>query len=332
MATEPVDGILHIVTNDAPIAGTMYGAQTGALTGQFSVWMAIPQHHDRITVMNAQAPKTYYLMDENAYTFKVRADDGKGVDVEYVFTLTASGTYTYGNYSTLDFLTALNDSACWTRNGVSGTSPGTWSLGTYNRRFTLTFTGSDSILKTTQGIYNLSTHMGRYLGFAVQTAPYNSGFGVTLLAPYVVNFTYTNVIHICCDVGQEDVPASKGNCIGRIYMTDTSFGAFATLFNPNPYETSRRLQTRELGVYRGMGTAYRLVTFTMVDDDGHTINFNGAHIVMGIYTYARASLYELVRRSANSFAEVAQEQRHVNLSQLEATKRLRDAVAKNTGI
>lgn len=335
MATEPVDGILHVVTNDAPIAGSVYGAQAGALTSKFSVWMAIPQHHDRITVINAQMPKTYYLFNSGAYTFTLTVDDGKGTDVVFTFDITQGG-YGYGNYSSTDFLAPLNADACWSKNGAAygaNPAPGTWTIGTYSRRYICSLSGF-YILKSTQGISGLTSHMARYMGFPYQTEAYNSGYSggtTTLNAPYVINFTLTNVINICCDVGQEDVPAAKGNCIGRIYMGDTGFGAFATLTNLNPYETSRRLQTRELGTRQWSGNVYRLVTFSIVDDDGEPIDLNAGHVIMGIYTYARASLYELVRRAANSFAEVAQEQRQVNLAQLSAVKRLRpNPVAEST--
>lgn len=341
MATEPVDGILHTVTNDTPAVGSTYGAQSGALTSKFSVWMVIPQHHDRITILNAQVPKTYYLINSAAHSFQLIVQDSKSNYHTYEFDVNFGAGYGYGNYTSITFLTALNDALNWKRDGLLGSPPGTWTIGTYSRKYTLDLSvgghGGETFGTALCGVTQLPLHLARYMGYPSPqslSTIYQSSYGVgvtTLVSPYVVNFTLTNVIHVCCDIGQEDVPASKGNCIGRIYMGDIGFGAFVTLFNNNPYETSRRLQTRELNTTRGNGNVYRLVTFSLVDDDGDVIDINGGHVVMGIFTYTRASLYELTRRAVNSYAEVSQEQRQVNLAQLNAVKRLRpNPVAEST--
>jgi hypothetical protein len=118
-------------------------------------------------------------------------------------------------------------------------------------------------------------------------------------------------------VAQQDVPTDKANCLGYVFINETSFAAFTSIQNnPNPYETSRRLLTREHGTSFGSTNVYKLVNFWVVDDAGRPVDINGGHMMMDVFTYQRSSLYELARRSVTAFAEAAQEQRQVNQAQL----------------
>lgn len=327
MCTEPRDGCLHIVSNSNWTPGTLHGAPVGALTSDFTVWMCIPQHHDRISMISASLPKSIYLLDAENGTFVLTLQG-----VAYTFNINTtpfvppSTGYGYGNYDTTTLLAALNSGAtCWSggAGGAVVASSGTWYLGPYDKKFRYklssgTFAAGDGV--------TFSNRMGRYMGFDKSSTPYLGGATTTLVAQYMCQLTVSNVLHVLCDIVQQDVPTDKANCLGYIFTNETPFAAFTSVQNnPNPYEASRRLTTREQGTNIGSGNVYRLVRFTLVDDAGRTVNINGGHVMMDIFTYQRQTIYELVRRTAQSFADVSQEQRQVNLAQLETMRAVRAA-------
>ncbi len=321
MCTEPRDGCIHMVSNSNWTPGTLHGAPVGALTGDFYAYMSIPQHHDRISMISVTIPKSVYLLDVDNGTFTLRV---YGVNYNFDINRTPfvppSTGYGWGNYDTTTLLAALNSgTTCWDGNLAA---VGTWYLGPYDKKFRFKlasgtpFSGGDGI--------TCANRMGRYLGFDKSTTPYLGGATTVLVAPHMCQLTVANVLHVLCDVVQSDLPVDKPNCLGVIFINETSFAAFTSVQNqPNPYESSRRLITRESGAMMGSPNTFRLVHFTIVDDAGRPVNVNGGHLMIEVFTYQRSSIYELVRRSAMSFAEVSQEQRQVNLAQLEATKRLR---------
>ena len=323
MSTEPRDGCVHMVSNSNWTAGTLHGAPVGALTGDFYAYMAIPQHHDRISMISATIPKSIYLLDADNSTFTLRV---WGVDYDFNINRTPfvppSTGYGYGNYDTTSLLAALNSgTTCWSGDLAS---IGTWYLGTYDKKFRFKLAGVSPTPFSAGDGFTCSNRMGRYLGFDKTTTPYLGGATTVLVAQYMCQLTIANVIHVLCDIVQSDTPVDKPNCLGVIFINETPFAAFTSIQNqPNPYESSRRLLTRELGTQMGSPISYRLVHFTLVDDAGRTLSMNGGHLMIEMFTYQRSSIYELVRRSVVSFAEVTQEQRQVNLAQLQAVKSLR---------
>lgn len=324
-STEPRDGCVHMVSNSNWVPGTLHGAPVGALTGDFYAYMAIPQNHDRISMISVSLPKTVYLLDAQNGTFslKVGATTYNFNINQTPWAITAgssANTFGYGNYDSSTLLSALNNSACW---DASGLPPGVWYLGTYDRKYR--FVRTTGTWSAGEGII-VQNRMGRYLGFDKTTTPYvGASLGSnTLTAQYMCQLTIANVLHITCDVAQKDQPADKPNCVGVVFINETSFAAFSSVQNqPNPYESSVRLLTQEQGASVGSPNSYRLVHFSVTDDAGRIVDLNGGHMMIQLFTYQRSSLYELVRRTATSFAEVAQEQRQVNLAQLQATRSLR---------
>lgn len=310
MSAGAIHHICNNFTTNLTAPGT--GALTGALTSDFSCLMAIPTGHDRITLMTMQVARTFYNVDEANCTFTVKWNSGTTSN----FSLSTK----IGNYSSATMKTALNLAGNWS-NGA----PGTWDISALTNVLTLTLT-ANTFAGASDGISGLNNRMARLLGFTQTTATatvYKSGSSTTLVAPYEVNFSFSDALYVCCSIAQEATASFVGNCVARVLSNAVSFRAYEIYNVITLKEHSRRLLTYEEG-NPAMRSAviYRVVNFRLVDETGTPVNVRGGDIDFTFLTYAEEHPYALLQQTARTFLQLAQEQRLVNAAQLTALKQI----------
>lgn len=167
----------------------------------------IPQNHNRISVLNASLPKTYYVIQDSSNTFLLDS-------TEY--------TVPVGNYSSSELITAINSLT----TGVAS-----FSLSTLTNLVTITSTVSDTIQCTAS--------VARCLGLEKDTEYSFSDNIVTSIRP--INFQQVLEVAILCDLAIDTSAANPANMLGKIPMSDQYYSNIINYVNPNPEMSSKAL-------------------------------------------------------------------------------------------
>jgi len=241
-------------------------------SGSSSRWrstMNIPTNHNRMGLMAACIPKSFYVLDSTSAYIQI-------------------GATTYplnpGNYSAATLKTELNR-AC---------TPHVFTFNTTTAKFTVTSTGSTSI--------TCAAHMARLTGFPVGTTAYTTSYE----APHVCNVTRSNQIYVNCDI-VSDSSNVFGNCLHTFYMNDNNDMSFFSYDNPNTMLCGKQLVTYvPLSTPQLIPT---MVTFVVCDVLETLINFNGPGIELIVRTWKDEPLYDLLQRLGDAWVMLEKERR-----------------------
>lgn len=207
---------------------TSRGRPAGQSSTSFTYPLWVPRDHNRITLLAAQVPKTYYLIDEgyNSFTWTPSV----GVPVTYYI---PAGNYTFNTFAT------MWNSVC-TASGLtietSGTDPAApHSAPTFNTlsdgRFRLSGSASGTIS------FPANSQLPLILGFS---APITITAGAYTTSTQVVDFTATSQIYITCDkaVGVAAGSEEKGGMLSHFFVNQIPDLSFVTFTNPAPIDTA----------------------------------------------------------------------------------------------
>ena len=334
--------------------------KSGKGTPQFTTAMHVPENHNKIALVAACIPKTFYNIDganrdvSLYYSFRERPDEKSdwGAWERYV----TKWTIPPGNWSAGDIANMFNKNGSFTGKDT-GENPANSGGPTPIRPaatvfkdtgFALEFLEQESrfyvttksTANTTLTEWSLSAVrfqgiLGKQLGFSSQ-AP-DTWYSVTGTETYipsqsVANLITSNSFYITCSAVRDPYGhTSYGSVLSHFYPHDRPAAAFVVYENRMINETSRQLTTYDQAM-RNAGDSAPVnvydVQFTLLDDAGSPVWLNGAHWTMVIRTWHEDQPYELMRRYVNMELELAAEKRIVDAHKLAMLAKLQQPVAE----
>lgn len=247
--------------------------------GDFLITMHIPATHDRISLIAASIPKSYYLINSSDNTFHIGA-------VTY--------TIPIGNYSLSKLVAALN---------TLTTAIFTWAVSSTTSKITVTNATAGQLTMT------LNSHIQRLTGFGASTVVAASpGTQTSVNMP---NLNRTNQIWILCDQCVDQSALQIGSLLHNCYMSETQPLSYARYDNPAPDLTSKRLITWEANapanLIKSVTAHYRFFDVTETP-----IDFNGVSVELVVRTWREENVYDLFWRYAQADMALKNEQRILN--------------------
>lgn len=285
-----MDQRLHYVSS--------FDATTGH-AGEFQHAMTIPQSHDMMTLLRAQVPKSYYTVTSTTGLFYVCADTAGTNDVAIQLQP--------GNYSATQLaaaITTASGGALAAYFQTNGTGP------TRDSKMYFSPAGGRTFLKF------LNARLPRLLGFPVRDVQFPSyyqvGAGPYAAAPNCVNVTVTNVLWFCTDAVRDYNFGGFGNCLENFYTNDYPDQSYVTYANPAPLESAKEMVAFAPVKRKGDSESPSvtvLVRFSVLDDTGAILNFNGLDVELTILTFQHKSLFDLVQAYADVRLTIERERR-----------------------
>ncbi len=204
--------------------------------------------YDRVVLLGASIPKSYYLIGANYNTFTLIENS-----IEYTIQLTA------GNYSRLtlqtEITTQLNSSGC---------------AGTYSMSFNVS-TGKFSysvVGQTGQPSFVFEEGLYEQLGFDRNST--NNFLSDSLISDNVIKLQSENTIFIHSSlVGNDGI-------LQEIFCNTPDF-SYIEWTNITPEFTSKKLRYADDNTFR----------FSLTDENGHILDTNGLNIVLSLCFYVR---------------------------------------------
>lgn len=249
------------------------------LTGthsNFSYYLNIDpnEEFDRVVVLAASIPKSYYLVDSSYKSFTLQ---------EGVSTVTI--TFDEGNY---------------TRNGLSiklqsllnANSPNDFSYTvTYknisnnadNGKYTITVSGNGGV----QPIFIFTNQMYEQLGFNINSS--NQFTANVLESTNVVNLTNETTLFIHSDICQNN---EGNNILQEIYASGEPSYSTISFSNHAPSEYSKIMVTSKSNSYN----------FYLTDENGQNINTNGVNINLTIMIYKKNDIDRMIKGAIKYYA------------------------------
>jgi hypothetical protein len=233
----------------------------------FTIDLKINDTYDKIVVLSASIPKTYYLIDDNNDTFQVVHNS-----------ITYNITMDHGNYSASNFLTAL-------KTKLNAAVPLTFDI-TFNRQtglYTYTCTANPSFVFTTQ--------LYEQLGFEANST--NIFTSNSLTSTQVVNFINEDTLLINSDICRSDGSNNKTSILCEVFSSTTVDFGHVSYLCPSPKYFSRNMRLSQSGTYR----------FYLTDENGTPIICRGGNIVFSLLmykdietAYQKSMMYELANK------------------------------------
>ena len=234
----------------------------------FTYELQIPQtdEFDRVVILNASIPNTFYLIQEGINTFTLRED-----------ATDATITIPPGNYSAKVFALVLVPL-------LNAASPNGWiysmSLPNQNLvastgKFTYTVTGNSS-----QPSIICTDYVNEQLGFAVFST--NTFVGNTLISQNTVNFGAESTMFIHSDI------ASNGDSdvLQEIFAGNTESLSYITYQCSTPDLYSKTLQTNQSNTFH----------FSLTNEKKQLLNLHGVDMQLTLCLYKRDDTNELIRK------------------------------------
>lgn len=226
----------------------------------------LPPHEefDRVVVLSAVIPRSYYLIQSPYNTFTLREN---GTDTTITIT---EGNYSYSMFKTyLGNLLTSSSSQGWT---YTITTPSTTQPQTGKYTFTVSGNGGlqpSFIFPSTSKVYE-------QLGF--DSSSTNAFTANTLISSNVVRFILEDTLYIHSDL----VTGNQTNVLQEIFTAGSTDFSSIKFQNFTPIEYSKKLSTKENNTYR----------FTLTDEDNRIINLNGLNIVLTLLIYSNEDYFE----------------------------------------
>ena len=235
----------------------------------FSFKVEIPktESFDKVVVLSAMIPKSYYLIQSGQNTFTLSEIGLPNVVI----------TVDVGNYSATSFRTRL-------ASLLSTNSPHGWT-------YTITYPNTAITSNTGKFTYNVSgngasqpsfiftTFMHEQFGFEPNST--NTFVANSITSTHVVKMQVKDTLFIHSDISSN----------GRDDILQEIFGAPSPDFSSIKYECvdveaySKDLTTQNHNIYN----------FFLTDEDGILMNLNGLNMVITLCVYKRDSLYEMLK-------------------------------------
>jgi hypothetical protein len=241
---------------------------------KFSFTFEIPKNekYDRVCVLSAIIPKSYYLIQSGKNTF----------------TLSENGTNTVitvppGNYSRRQFqakITTLLNAGTAHAYTYAISVPNT-TTGGDDGKYTYTVTGNGGV----QPSFIFTTYLYEQFGFAINsTATFAAS---SLISDNVVKFQLEDALLIHSDIAIND----NNDVLQDIFVDNGDFSSIKFInFAPEAYSKQLALQ--------GKSNVYH---FTLTNEDGDIMNLNGLNIVLTILIWKENDIWDYINKSIKHF-------------------------------
>jgi hypothetical protein len=239
-------------------------------SNNFTIQLQMPldEHYDRVTVLQANIPVSYYIVQAGLNTFQFKEPSHPAVTV----------TIPAGNYNANSFAVVVGSQL--TSNSPNGL---TYTI-TYPSSFTQNNTGQftytvNSTSSPIQFIFG-SAPVYEQFGFS-PNATYTFTVGATtstLISINVVKFIPEDTLFIhsdICDGGDTDI-------LQEIYNNNNSALSNISFLSTDPLSYSKKLRTN----------ANMTATFSLTDESNEPINLNGLNMLITIMIYKDNRFYQ----------------------------------------
>lgn len=224
--------------------------------------------YDRVALMAANIPKTYYAIPQGRNTFVLTEG------VTSITVVVAVGTYTRQGFATYlgARLTALSPSG-WT---YAVSLPNT-SIGPETGYYTYTVTGSGGVQPT----FTFGTSMGQQMGFDPNTT--YAFTGGALVSVNVTNLAAETSLYLKSNLVSDF--NSQNNILQDIYTNLYAYNSYIYYQNPNVEFNSKP--------FLNPGNAWE---FWLCDEDGNVLDLNGCNMVLTVCLFREPLVDRLVER------------------------------------
>ena len=246
------------------------GNQLSTTSNSFSQFIQVPsnEQYDRIVVTQANIPISYYVIQAGYNTFQLIEPGHAAVTL----------TVPPGNYTALSFASVL---------------PGILNAGSPSG-FTYKMTFPNNITQTQTGLFTYQVNTGtgpisfvfnsvnpinEQFGFNIgSTATFVSNGSVSnLTSANVVKFVPEDALFLHCGV----VDAGNNDILQEFYNQNNIPFSINSWVNPDPIATSKKLFSNNMSV----------ITFSITNENGIPIYFNGLNVVFTIMMYRDCTMY-----------------------------------------
>jgi len=238
-------------------------ARTSGTPGNFTCEVQIPksENYDRVTLLQANIPVSYYLVGVGYNTFQLVENNG-------VATTTTTITLVPGNYTANSFITVIVPL-------LNTASPNGWIYSiTIPNGFTssntgkFTFTVSNNLTRQPSFVLN---NMWEIFGFEQNST--NTFVGNTLTSTNVVKFVPEDSLMIhsdICDNGENSI-------LQEVFGNNSVAFSNITYQCPDVLSYSRRLRTNQSNSY----------TFSLTDEHNRQVDLNGVNVIFTIVLFKK---------------------------------------------
>jgi hypothetical protein len=231
--------------------------------------------YDRVTVLQAQIPVSYYVVGAGSNKFTL-IEGSQSVVI----------TITSANYNVFNFATTVQ--ALLNANSPNGY---TYTMA-YPNQYTSPDTGLfsytvNSIARSVALQFPKNSSLTEQFGFYGGSTNYFTVSGVIqiLSSTAVVNFTPETSLFIHCNFVDGETTSTLSDVLVSIYAFNVQPYACITYVNPCPLETSRRLTSRD-----------RNLVFSITDENNGQIFMNGQNILLVLMFYKEDSINRSVEQ------------------------------------
>jgi hypothetical protein len=234
----------------------------------FAYQFQIPQNenYDRVVLLAASIPNTFYLILEGYNTFTLREN---GVDTLI--------TITPGNYSAKLFSTLIPSL-------MNAASPNHWvySMSLPNQtttvstgKYTFTVTGNSS-----QPSILCTANVNEQLGFPVNST--NTFVANSLISSNTVNFSAEAALYIHSDIADN----GDSDVLQEIYTGNASALSYITYQCTAPELYSKALRNNKSNIFH----------FSITDERNRLLDLHGVDMLLTISLYKKDDTHELIRK------------------------------------
>lgn len=242
--------------------------RTGGTNEYFTCQLQIPHDagFDRVVVLQASIPNSFYIVQNGFNTFTLREDD-----IDTTITVPA------GNYSARVFATVVG-------NLLTTNSPHMWtytmalpnqSTEPSTGKFTYTVSGNDS-----QPSIICTVNVNEQLGFDINTT--NTFVANSLVSTSVVNFASESTVFIHSDIAD----SGDSDVLQEIYSNNAITLSRITYLCQVPELYSKMLRTNKANIF----------TFSLTNEKGQLLNLNGVDMELTLCLYKRDSTPDKIRQ------------------------------------
>ena len=251
------------------------------LTGthsNFSYFLNIDPNEDfdRVVVLAASIPKSYYLVDSSYKSFTLQENSS-----------TVTITFDEGNY-TRNSLAVKLQSLLNTNSPNSFTytvSYSNISTSNDNGKYRITVSGNGGV----QPIFIFTNQMNEQLGFNINSS--NQFSGDILYSTNVVNLTNETTLFIHSDICQNN---EGNNILQEVYASGEASYSTINFVNPIPNEYSKPMNT--------ISAKSNSYNFYLTDENGTPLDTNGINIVMTIMIYKKNDIDRMIKGAIKYYA------------------------------
>lgn len=246
-------------------------------SGDFQLIMPMPSSHNRVALVAAQIPKTYWMINPADYISYSTNNGANWVDCK----ISNDGeTPIQGNYSVLEWAAILPDPLFANYNQQTG-----------RLQFII-----DQAASPDPPIIKFSTsHMAKVCGFVDETTmPFKLVNGEYVIeSPNNIKFTATDTIWVLSDIVVDVNHMQFGQVLSHFFANGMRDQSYVIYNNPAPDMTAKELNSAL--TYLEEDTMLPVpVRFRILDDDATVINFQGHDVHLVLRTWKENDMYELL--------------------------------------